>query len=118
MPIGAVVAMGLLKSAETRLTASEARLSASKSGWRGSLSNESSNERGYGYKWQMARKAYLLKNPLCVMCEAAGRVQAATVLDHITPHQGNQDLFWNQENWQGLCAHCHSSLKQKMEREK
>ena len=39
--------------------------------------------RGYGRKWQQARKAYLAANPLCRICEEAHRVTAATVVDHI-----------------------------------
>ena len=32
---------------------------------------------------------------------------SATVVDHITPHQGNQNLFWDTNNWQALCKPCH-----------
>ncbi|RKJ07590.1 HNH endonuclease, partial [Butyricicoccus sp. 1XD8-22] len=31
----------------------------------------------------------------------------ATVVDHIKPHQGDQSLFWNENNWQPLCKRCH-----------
>jgi 5-methylcytosine-specific restriction endonuclease McrA len=49
------------------------------------------------------------------MCEADGRVVAATVADHIRPHRGDRSLFWNPENLQPLCVHCHSSIKQRIE---
>lgn len=74
-----------------------------------------STQRGYGYKWQKAREAFLRENPLCVMCQAQGRVEAATVVDHITPHRGDQSLFWRRSNWAPLCAHHHSSDKQREE---
>lgn len=32
---------------------------------------------------------------------------AATVVDHIIPHRGNEELFWDEDNWQGLCKRCH-----------
>jgi 5-methylcytosine-specific restriction protein A len=32
----------------------------------------------------------------------------ATVVDHIKPHQGDPELFWDSENLQALCAPCHS----------
>lgn len=74
-----------------------------------------STQRGYGYKWQKAREAYLRENPLCVMCTAQGVVAVATVVDHITPHRGDQSLFWRRSNWQSLCATHHSRDKQRHE---
>jgi 5-methylcytosine-specific restriction endonuclease McrA len=64
------------------------------------------------------------------MCHEQGRIVAATVVDHIIPHKlkealksGNkaaiakaQTLFWDKENWQGLCATHHNSTKQRMEK--
>jgi 5-methylcytosine-specific restriction enzyme A len=67
---------------------------------------ESAAKRGYGRTWQKASKGYLAKHPLCVAC--APRVTAATVVDHIRPHRGDKALFWDSENWQALCAPCHS----------
>jgi 5-methylcytosine-specific restriction protein A len=31
----------------------------------------------------------------------------AIVVDHIIPHRGNKELFWNRENWQPLCRPHH-----------
>lgn len=31
----------------------------------------------------------------------------ATVVDHIVPHCGNQQLFWDTDNWQPLCKKHH-----------
>lgn len=70
----------------------------------------------YGSRWQRARAAYLKVNPLCVMCGEDDITTAATVVDHITPHGGDYDLFWAQDNWQPLCTHHHASTKQKAER--
>ncbi len=77
--------------------------------------NKSSTQRGYGYRWQQARKRFLSAHPLCVYCKRDGRVTVAEVVDHITPHRGDQKLFWDQNNWQALCSSCHSSIKQKEE---
>lgn len=82
------------------------------SSWR---SNKTSTERGYGYRWQKARNRFLRNNPLCVYCKAIGRVEVATVVDHIIPHKGDQLVFWDESNWQSLCSNCHSSVKQKEE---
>lgn len=76
----------------------------------------SSTERGYNYRWQKARATYLSRHPLCKMCEGRGRVTAATIVDHIIPHRGDQALFWDTSNWQSLCKPCHDSVKQAEER--
>ena len=81
--------------------------------WR--TSNMTAAQRGYGHKWRKAREAYLRAHPLCVMCQAEGRVMAATVVDHIEPHRGDQALFWRRSNWQALCATHHSKDKQREE---
>ncbi len=81
-------------------------------------SRPSSTQRGYGYKWQKAREHFLSqpRNVLCVMCEADGRVKAASVVDHVVPHRGDLKLFWDRKNWQPLCKPCHDSRKQSIER--
>lgn len=63
--------------------------------------------RGYGSRWQKARKLFLEAHPLCVECLKNGRYVKATVVDHIIPHRGDQKLFWDQGNWQALCKPCH-----------
>jgi len=53
------------------------------------------------------RAAHLAKHPLCVMCEAEGRTEVATELDHIIPvSEGGSD---NPDNVQGLCTKHHRS---------
>lgn len=69
---------------------------------------ESAAKRGYNAKWQKARIAYLQKNPLCVDCQAEGRIVSARIVDHIIPHKGDEKLFWDQDNWQSLCQSHHS----------
>ena len=66
-------------------------------------------QRGYGYRWQQARRSHLAEHPLCEACRDAGRVTEATVVDHRTPHKGDPTLFWDRANWCSLCASCHSA---------
>lgn len=75
-------------------------------------------QRGYGSRWQKARLTFLRRpeNVLCRLCKAAGRVELATVVDHVVPHRGDQTLFWDTNNWQPLCKPCHDSDKQSVER--
>ena len=63
--------------------------------------------RGYDRKWREARAAYLRRHPLCVSCQAEGKLTAATVVDHIIPHRGDTKLFWDESNWQPLCKEHH-----------
>lgn len=68
----------------------------------------SAAKRGYGREWQRRRRAYLMQNPLCVDCRAIGKLTAATEVDHVTPHRGDEQLFWAWDNLQGLCKSHHS----------
>ncbi|QYW02542.1 HNH endonuclease [Stenotrophomonas phage Silvanus] len=74
---------------------------------------KTANERGYNYRWQQERIAFLKDNPFCVHC--LPMFVASTVVDHITPHRGDQVLFWDRSNWQALCKRCHDEWKQKLE---
>lgn len=76
----------------------------------------SSAARGYGSRWQKARATFLQQHPLCRNHESRGLVVAATVVDHIVPHRGDQKLFWDTSNWQALCKQCHDSDKQRLEK--
>ncbi len=66
----------------------------------------------YGHRWQQRRLLFLAAHPLCRFCELAGRTCAGEVVDHIVPHRGNSDLFFDETNWQTLCKLCHDSAKQ------
>jgi len=69
----------------------------------------SSTQRGYGYRWQKSSKGWLRVHPLCAECERQGRVAAATVVDHIVPHRGDMQLFWDPNNWESLCKPHHDA---------
>jgi 5-methylcytosine-specific restriction endonuclease McrA len=71
-------------------------------------------------RWRGLRLTQLSAQPLCVMCLEAGRVTPATVVDHVTPHKGDEALFYAPANLQSLCDaipfRCHSRVKQGEER--
>ncbi|GAB6174487.1 HNH endonuclease signature motif containing protein [Paradesulfitobacterium aromaticivorans] len=69
----------------------------------------SAASRGYDSRWRKARERYLKAHPLCVLCEQEGKLTPANVVDHIKPHKGNKELFWDESNWQSLCKACHDS---------
>ncbi len=70
--------------------------------------------RGYTPKWQKESKAFLAQpeNRFC----ACGCGRLANLVDHIIPHRGDDQLFWDKSNWQPMHAHCHNTKKQKSER--
>lgn len=70
---------------------------------------ESPTKRGYNYKWTKARKVFLAQHPVCECpeCKASGHPLPANVVDHIIPHRGNQNLFWDENNWQAMNKRCH-----------
>lgn len=68
----------------------------------------SSRKRGYSSRWDKASRNFLHFNPLCAKCDSVGITTAAKEVDHIKPHKGDMELFWNADNWQPLCKSCHS----------
>lgn len=80
--------------------------------WR---ANRTTTARGYSKRWEQARELFLMENPLCAYCQKQGRTEPATIVDHITPHKGDERLFWDKGNWQALCKFCHDSVKKREE---
>lgn len=73
-----------------------------------------SRERGYNRRWEKASRAWLEEqfskgNVRCAECGELlmGRRRDIHV-DHIVDHKGNQELFWDESNWQALHVRCHS----------
>lgn len=59
------------------------------------------------WKWKKLRKSFITKYPLCVQCKSHGLVTAGTVVDHVVRYKEGDDFF-NQNNWQTLCATHHN----------
>jgi 5-methylcytosine-specific restriction protein A len=78
----------------------------------------SARQRGYDGRWDKARRLFLSEHPLCRMCRDQGAMTPATVVDHVVPHRGNPQLFWDRSNWQPLCKRHHDREKQRQERRK
>ncbi|WP_312032689.1 HNH endonuclease [Sinorhizobium psoraleae] len=56
-----------------------------------------------------------MSEPLCRFCLEVEDVTAADTVDHITPHRGQLDLFFDPSNLQSLCKSCHDTHKRRME---
>lgn len=65
------------------------------------------NQRGYNYKWQRFRLAYLAQHPLCVRCTAEGRTVEAEHVDHVDNLGPLGPRGYDDTNLQALCARCH-----------
>jgi 5-methylcytosine-specific restriction protein A len=67
-----------------------------------------STQRGYDARWRKYRAMYLAEHPLCKECLKKNMVVEATVVDHIIPHRGDYNLFWDPKNHQPLCETSHN----------
>jgi len=70
----------------------------------------------YGRQWRKARANYLTSNPLCERCLAEGDARLATEVNHRVRHHGNVELFWDEANWEPICAFHHRSVVARIER--
>lgn len=59
-------------------------------------------------RWQRLRVQVLQDEPFCRACRRAGRKTLTVDIDHIRKHDGDQSLFWDRANLQGLCKACHT----------
>lgn len=72
-------------------------------------------ERGYGARWDKASAGFKRMHPVCLGCEAVGRVTATFVVDHVVPHKGDMVSFWDSDLWQPACKWHHDVIKQLLE---
>lgn len=63
------------------------------------------------------RPTQLLREPWCRECARRGIRTRATVVDHITPHRGDWQLFIDPANHQSLCKHHHDQKTAKEQAE-
>jgi 5-methylcytosine-specific restriction endonuclease McrA len=67
-------------------------------------------------RWQKLRWSVLVRDGFtCAICGVTIDQRGALVCDHIVPHRGDADAFW-EGPFQTLCKDCHDSAKQAQER--
>lgn len=76
----------------------------------------SARDRGYTSRWDAASRGHRHHHPLCTYCALVDEVKAADLTDHLYPHRGDQDVFWNRAYWVSSCNDCHNGFKQSIER--
>lgn len=62
------------------------------------------------------RGTKLTEEPFCVFCDKMGLKMPAEVVDHVKPHRGDLELFFDYDNLQSLCKPHHDGDKQRMEK--
>lgn len=77
------------------------------SGWSAS-STQSTTARGYGHAWRQLRDRIMARDcGMCQPCRMAGRVTAASAVDHIVNKaRGGTD---SEANLQAICDACHKA---------
>ena len=72
--------------------------------------------RGYTSKWDKYSRAFRLKHPVCANIEMGRCVSVLNgkphesgiaAVDHIEPHRGDINKFWDKTIHQALCRACH-----------
>ena len=58
-------------------------------------------------EWRELSEAWRAEHPLCVACEAEGKVTEATEVDHVIPIHRRPDLRFDRSNLQSLCSEHH-----------
>lgn len=73
--------------------------------------------RWYGLKrWKDLRWQVLVDALFqCVRCGKLEGDASLLVADHIRPHRGRSELFWDRNNLQCMCKECHDTIKQREE---
>lgn len=61
-------------------------------------------------RWVRLSARVRREEPTCRACDVEGRPpRPSRHVDHIVPHRGDERLFFDRGNLQGLCGPCHSS---------
>ena len=59
--------------------------------------------------WKNVRRAFLVRHPLCEVCEGQGRVTPANVVDHRQPMKEGGERY-DFDNLRALCVSCHNRI--------
>lgn len=72
-------------------------------------------------RWQRLRLKILERD--CYTCQQTGQLLVgkfpdpnSPVVDHIVPHRGDPDLFWDEDNLQSVTKQWHDRVKQSLEK--
>jgi 5-methylcytosine-specific restriction endonuclease McrA len=60
--------------------------------------------------WVRLRRMHLARSPLCVKCQAAGRLVPATHVHHVVEVLDDPSKRLDEGNLESLCHSCHSTV--------
>ncbi|MEI6485476.1 MAG: HNH endonuclease [Sphingomonadales bacterium] len=60
-------------------------------------------------RWQRLRASHLRLSPLCIGCEAVGRITVANTVDHVLPVSAGGPAFPGHDGLASYCPACHSA---------
>ena len=88
-----------------RAVRGDSRCEAHQREWRGkrTAQGEAHHALYANQRWRAASRQFRFDHPICAACA----VEPSAQVDHIQPHRGDAALFWDEDNWQALCARCH-----------
>lgn len=66
-------------------------------------------------RWKALRLYHMGTEPICRMCKQVDRITPVAVVDHVKPHKGDIELFFDDTNLQSLCVTHHNATKQRQE---
>jgi 5-methylcytosine-specific restriction endonuclease McrA len=58
--------------------------------------------------WQRLRSAKLMLNPICEPCSAIGRIEVATLVDHVQAISDGGEPFPEMSGLMSMCSACHN----------
>lgn len=70
-------------------------------------------------RWKVLRLDIFLRDIFTCQMDGCGLIEGNTswlVCDHIKKPEGNERLFWDEDNLQTLCKSCHDTIKQSQEK--
>ncbi|CVI22707.1 HNH endonuclease [Agrobacterium fabacearum CFBP 5771] len=70
-------------------------------------------------RWKRLRIETFKRDLFTCQMAGCGKIEGNTsklICDHVTPHKGDEALFFDEKNLQTLCKPCHDTLKQREER--
>ena len=68
----------------------------------------------YDARWNRVRKVYLSGHPLCEECLKENKITRGTIVHHIVPVSENENLKYDLENLETVCASCHQKIHNKL----
>jgi len=60
-------------------------------------------------RWQRLRRAHLSRSPLCIGCQAMGRLTPANTVDHVRPISDGGPAFPGHDGLASYCPSCHGA---------